>query len=120
MSQTESFVVEQEAGEGPTAYELTLSGQIAEALNKHYPLHLWAVTVNSRGGVCDVMNLRLSGRWGFRLFLNDLWSASQIERQAMLAGGELLERYRQRPGIANPELILHQPVDFSGNYIPEN
>lgn len=87
--------------EGATGKELAdieLAKQIAAVLDKHYPGHMWAVNVDSAGGIATVKNLRLSGNWGFVLKLVDTYSGSEFARRVMLAGGELLERFRLHTG----------------------
>ena len=80
------------------AADLALAKRLGEELEKRYPGHLWAVNVDSEQGVASVLNLRLSGRWGFMLKLRDLTYQDEIAREAMQAGGELLERYRLSRG----------------------
>ncbi|MGH2721615.1 MAG: hypothetical protein ACRDJO_08435 [Actinomycetota bacterium] len=78
--------------------DLAMAKRLAEVLDKHYPGHTWAVNVDSKQGIATVQNLRLSGRWGFYLKLRDLTYHDEIEREAMRAGGELLERYGLQRG----------------------
>lgn len=91
--------------------------EIADTLMQHYPGHLWAVNVTQ--GLANVLNLKLSGKWGFRIKLPAIYSASELKRQVILAGGELLERYRQRRGVVNEDALLCEPTDFAGNLTPE-
>lgn len=93
---------------------LTLARSAAETLHKHYPGHLWAVGYDNHARMLDVRNLALSGNWGFRIRVADVFSATDLDTQVMRAGGELLERYRVsrgRPGVAQ---ALELPVDFAG------
>ena len=64
---------------------------LAEFASRH--LH-----VDSLQGIATVINMRLSGKWGFVLKLVDTFSSSDWEKQVMLCGGELLERYRLHAG----------------------
>lgn len=89
-------------GEGPSPLDLALAKRIAESLHRHYPDHLWGVGADAASGVVKVMNLRLSGRWGFILKIRDLAYEDEIEREAKRAGGELLERYRLSRGRYRP------------------
>lgn len=91
--------------------EVSLAKRIAEELHKAYPGYAWGVTVNR--SVLNVLNLSLSGRWGFTLHITKL--ASDVKTAAIKAGGELLERYRQPRGRANDELILSAARDFKGD-----
>lgn len=99
------------------ANDLILAKQMAETLHKHYPGHLWAVTCEGKQGIATVRNLALSGNWGFIIKLRDHYSASTFEREVMRAGGELLERFRQRAGRASQDAIAALPTDFAGRHI---
>jgi hypothetical protein len=65
-----------------------------------------------------IRNLYLSGVWGFRVDTRQFFSASEMDRQIMLAGGELLERYRQRRAQMDSAAIDDLPVDFAGSHTP--
>ncbi|MGH8472861.1 MAG: hypothetical protein ACREVJ_10505 [Gammaproteobacteria bacterium] len=80
-------------GDGPSPLDLGLAKRVAESLHRHYPGHLWGVRADAAGGMVTVLNMRLSGRWGFMLKMRDLAYEDEIEREAREAGGELLERY---------------------------
>ena len=100
-----------------TANEMVMARTVAEVLLKHYPGHLWAVAIE--GGRLIVKNLYLSGEWGFVLLIPDIYSISSLCKEAITAGGELLERYRQRRGAMRVEDISNLPTDFSGRHKPE-
>jgi hypothetical protein len=76
---------------------LLLVKGIADRLERHYPGWLWAVRPDERGGVITIFSLRLSGQYGYLLHTakiqNDPHHAAAIR-----AGGEILERFRQRRG----------------------
>jgi len=97
-----------------SANDLVTAKQMAEALHQHYPGHLWAVTCDGNTGMADVRNLALSGNWGFRLKLRDIYSASEFKKEVMRAGGELLERYRLRRGVLNQDHYSTLETDFAG------
>jgi hypothetical protein len=78
--------------------DITTAKEIAGLLDKSYPGHLWAVHVDSLGGIATVKNMRLSGTWGFMLKLTDTFSGSEFDKRVKMAGGELLERYRLHTG----------------------
>lgn len=101
-----------------SAFELTLSKQLADTLHKHYPGHLWGVHVNVNTGMVDILNFALSGKWGYRLKLADHVTSSEWDREAMRAGGEILERYDQARARANVPALTHLPVDFAGQHKP--
>lgn len=101
-----------------TAIETILAKNIAEKLHKHYPGHLWAVNVDSNGGIVNIFNMRLSGRWGFTLHLDDLYGDPDMKK-VMRAGGELLERYRLKTGKFNQDQYEDLPTNFAGNFVAE-
>lgn len=69
-------------------------------LDKHYPMHPWTVAFQSRVLVVrhalinEAVRMRL-GRDGFGFVLKhlDSYSASQLAHNAMIAGGQLLEKF---------------------------
>jgi hypothetical protein len=75
---------------------MVMARTVAEKLNKHYPGHLWAVV--HRGARLIIKNLYLSGEWGFVIHIPRIYSISSLGSMPSRAGGELLERYRQRRG----------------------
>ena len=94
-------------------YELNLSKQMAEALHEAYPGPLWGVSVNAKQGMADIRNLYLSGQWGFRMKLQDHYSASEWKAETVRAGGEILERFKVARGKATDNLNT-LPVDIAG------
>jgi hypothetical protein len=64
--------------------------EVGDTLAKHYPGHLWAVAV--QGGVLAVKNLAISSFYGFIIKHHDSFSASDLAKKAVVAGGEMLER----------------------------
>lgn len=97
------------------ANDLVMAKQMADTLHRHYPGHLWAVTCDGAKGVADVRNLALSGRWGFRIILPAIYSASDFDRMVMRAGGEVLERFRQRRCRIDHEALNAEPLNFAGD-----
>lgn len=99
--------------------EFDLSKSVAETLMKHYPNHRWGVRVSQ--GVIYVKNLTLSGKFGFIVKLTDVYSASDLDKKLLLAGGEILERFRlsrEAMGfdrIEDKAVVL--PTDFAGNLV---
>lgn len=96
------------------ANDLVMAKTMAEELHRAYPGHLWAVTCNGTIGFADVRNLALSGNWGFRIKLDDIYSASQFMHLVRTAGGELLERYRLTRGKFDQDQYNALPTDFAG------
>jgi len=90
---------------------------MAELLHKHYPDHLWGVTVQSDQGIATVRNLRLSGNWGFILKMKNIATRKELRRNTMMAGGELLERYRLSRGRFRAEEYLDLKVDYAGRIL---
>jgi len=70
----------------------TLARQIIEALNKHHPKWSgsWNVTIDTRGGIVQIINTALSGRMGFVLKITSIDPEMRAIRDA---AGELFERY---------------------------
>lgn len=99
------------------AADIGMAKQMAEALHQHYPGHLWAVTCDGRTGMADVRNLALSGNWGFRLHIHKTYSASQWKHKVVMAGGELLERYRLRRGRFDEQEYNQLGTDRAGNIL---
>jgi hypothetical protein len=93
---------------------MVMAKTMAAALHAHYPGHLWAVACDGQIGFADVRNLALSGTWGFRIRLSKMYSASAFEKQVVMAGGELLERYKLKRGRLNEDHLLSLKADFAG------
>lgn len=101
------------------ANDYVMAKNAADRLHKHYPGHLWAVSVDPNARTLDVRNLLLSGAWGFRIPLKGVFSATWLDREIMRAGGELLERYRMRRGAINQEAIANLPTNFAGQHVAD-
>lgn len=84
--------------------DMLLARNISEILHRKYPRHLWAVHVNSEGGVVNIFNWRVSYKYGWVFKYVDLTPFdSQAERKVCNAGGELLERAYLKRGRATGE-----------------
>lgn len=101
---------------GINANDLVMSKGMADALHRHYPGHLWAVTCEGEKGIATVRDLMLSGTYGVILKLPAIYSASAFEKEVMRAGGEILERYRLKRGAVDHAQYANLPTDFSGNF----
>jgi hypothetical protein len=78
---------------------------VAEILSKHYPNHLWAVGW-APGLTLIVKNMAIAeGKYGFTIDCAKSFSASDLARSAMFAGGELLERCGVRRGAWDGEFM---------------
>jgi hypothetical protein len=94
--------------------DMGLAKDIAEALTKHYPGHLWAVSVKS--GVAVIKALNISSLWGYVLHLNDIvHDAGSRHKDVMRAGGEILERAKLKRGQYSEGSTV-QTVDGIDNY----
>lgn len=102
-----------------TASEMTTAKIIGDALFEHYPGHLWAVNVDESAGMADIRNLALSGKYGYRMPIHVAYSASRLKAMSIMAGGEILERYRQRRGTIDASSIESLREDFAGNLQPD-
>ena len=99
------------------ALDMTTAKDYADALNTAYPGHLWAVNVQGDQGIVTIHNLMLSGKYGYLLHLNKRYSASEARKTAVMAGGEILERFKVARGRMNEDKLNQMPVDFAGNPI---
>ncbi len=64
----------------------------AQVLTKHYPNHLWVVGWMP-GMALAIKNMAIDdGRYGFTVDVPRASSVSELEREIVKAGGELLER----------------------------
>jgi hypothetical protein len=99
------------------ALDMSLAKQIAEALHRHYPQQLWGVNVEARTGLITIRNLYLAGNWGYQLKMGRMYSASSLEKDAVRAGGEILERFRMSRGAFDVDRWSSAPVDFAGRLL---
>lgn len=96
----------------PTAAEYGLLNRTIATLLRHYPGYIWDVHIT--GGVMQILNKSLSGRWGVILKLNTVQDDPNL-KAVMTAGGEILERYNLERRKMNPDKLIELPRDFSGN-----
>ncbi len=99
------------------ALDFAMSKNVAEALHLRYPGHLWAVRVRGDQGVCTIHNLMLSAEYGYLLKLDKNFSASDLERRAIMGAGEILERFKVMRGRAQDDNLASMDIDFSGRVI---
>ena len=82
--------------------DMLMARNIGDDLHKHYPGHLWAVFVDSEGGVVNVFNRRISDTHGWRFMLTDLTPYDTgASKKVRDAGGEMLERADMLRGRAD-------------------
>lgn len=96
------------------ANDLVMARYLADRLTATYPGWLWGVNVDGATGMCDIKNFNLSGNWGYRLKLKEVYSSSSLEADVVRAGGEILERYRQRRGKFNGATYEDLRVNAAG------
>lgn len=99
------------------ALDISMAKDIAEALNQHYPGHLWAVNVRGEQGIATIHNLMLSGEWGYVLHLDRRYSASELRKKAILGAGEILERYNVTRGKADMGKMAEMQTDRLGRVL---
>lgn len=102
------------AQEAPdTIADFDMAKRIAETLHAHYPGHLWGVKCSHEQGIATVLNLRLSGRWGFVIHLRKILDDPSL-KTVITAGGEILERYRMKRGQFSEDEYSQLHSDFAG------
>jgi hypothetical protein len=87
----------------------TLAKNVAETLEKKYPGWFWAVNVMD--GIVTVKSLRISGNWGFVMHADKI---DNDYKMVVMAGGEILERFRQKRGKFNNTLYNDLNMDAKG------
>lgn len=117
MSHTLIDIESPEAAMHRHANDMNMAKTLSEALNKHYPGHLWGVNVEGRTGLITIRNLYLSGQWGYVLKIGDVYSISALERDAVRAGGEILERFAMSRAQFKADLYASKPVDVAGRLL---
>lgn len=100
------------------ANDEVVAKEVAELLLANYPGYLWAVSIDSREtvGMLDIRNLSLSGKWGFRFPLKEYFDGLSTRHKIVMAGGELLERYRMPRRRFDPGHYEAIPTDRFGNF----
>ena len=102
-------MVELEKAETFNVQDFALAKNVAEKLEEKYPGWLWAVHVMD--GVVGVKSMRLSGNWGFVLHADKIDNDYKV---VVNAGGEILERYRQKRGKFNQTTYGDLEMDSKG------
>jgi hypothetical protein len=91
---------------------------VGSTLVKHYPGIEWKVTIRlgKSGGIAYVQVPRISSQFGMVVHLSD--TAFELEEEARLGGGELLERFGITRNAAGAEADLRRlRRDFRGEAI---
>jgi len=99
----------------------TLANQVLEALNKKYPgfYGWWNVAIDTKGGMIQVRNMRISGKMGFVMRIVDV---DADMKNVTRYGGELLERYRlsrEKSKVDFTEEMVNMPRSYTGEAIHE-
>jgi len=64
---------------------------IGDTLESHYPGWMWYVEINQ--GIATIKSTHADPQYGYRLkLMDDFYSASELQKMTIRAGGELLER----------------------------
>lgn len=97
--------------------ELDLMKRAFNVLDQAYPGFMWAVGVTD--GILDIRCLDLDGQWGYTIHHCNTYSASDLDKRVRNAGGEILERYRQRRARIDHDSIASLPTNFRGLHTPD-
>lgn len=90
------------------ATDMATAKLIGDTLEGAYPGWLWHVEVS--GGMANIKSMHANPRYGYRLHLaRDFYSASDLRKQALMAGGELLERLNMPRRKADWDAINARP-----------
>jgi len=114
--------------DGQDMAELLIAKIVSEALMKFYPGYQWLVSAQfsacndewskPEGGIVSIQLAGQTGEQGYNLQMSAITEAGkQNLRPIMIAGGEILERYRLNRGKANQDQVRMAPKDFQGNLI---
>lgn len=93
-----------------------LAQELGMTILRHYPGHEWRVEADIRQGMCHILNMSLSGNFGYTL---NLTGHTVLSRQkAVIKGcGEVLERFNVARGQAKRYEVNELKTDFAGNNI---
>lgn len=94
-----------EQGNADEALDLQKAQEVAQTLEKHYPNHPWLISFQGRAlvvrhlAISDLVRNSL-GRDGFGFVLKHLtsYSASDLAKNAVMAGGQMLEAFGLKRG----------------------
>lgn len=104
-----------EEGDPDEASDMAIAKQIGAALNKHYPDHLWQISVQGRGIVLRHASISMVAaaflrREGFSYLMprEKMGTPKDIEHSSVMAGGNMLELFslpRGRAPIPDPDQL---------------
>ena len=92
-----------------------LCRRMGGVLQKHYPGIRWYVDVNLDGGVSNVRCADISMGFGYVLHLN--CSELELERQVVMAGGQILERFRVSRDTLSSRDVGHIAKNVKGDAV---
>ncbi len=98
--------------------EMWIAKQIGDVLVKNYPNRQWGVDVDIPGQMVVVMCPSLCMDKGYHISMMGDRTVHDLQMRAILAGGEILERYGiSRGRIFNPDTIEGMERYFTGEVI---
>lgn len=98
-----------------SANDMIMIKNTLEVLGRKYPNHPWAVRID--GGILEVKNAGAHGTMGFALPIKSM--VGDYSKKVLMAGGELLERFRIRRGAAKGEDYALMRRDIRGEGIAD-
>lgn len=100
---------------GITANEYLMIKQAGDLLERHYPGHGWMVGITQ--GVMDIKPMSLdTGQMVYTIKLPEIYSASDLDRKVLNAGGVWLEVLRQRRGAVDHDSLNALPTNRRGQH----
>ena len=103
---------------GHSAMMVNLVKDIMDMLERQYPGWLWAVQPHPGESVIRIFSMRLSGEYGYTIKTSDIQYDPNL-KEAIRAGGEILERFRCPKRAHQPGDTLTLMKDIRGNFIPD-
>jgi len=100
-----------------TGYDDAIRDMAGRVLKTHYPGYIWGVQAEEEQGICNILLISATAKYGYRLKLNEVYSATSFEHDVMIAGGELLERYKLSRSKLKPDQYFNARVDARGDLI---
>lgn len=100
---------------GMSASEYLLIKRAADLLERHYPGHGWMVGINQ--GVMDIKPMSINtGNMAYTVRHIDSYSASDLDKKVLNAGGAWLEVLRQRRGAVDHASLSALQLDRRGQH----
>lgn len=98
---------------GISGNEMLMMKQAGDLLERLYPGHAWMVGIT--GGVMDIRPMSAPvGKMVYTIKHVDSYSASDLEKRVMRAGGAWLEVLKQRRGAIDRASLDSLPTNFAG------